>query len=132
TSAQGEADAAAGVRKSARQHAAAARSRGRFSHRVTIIRNPYTLRNALSLPAAREDVNQFNFVQHEVRSTRGRRTRFRSTNHLRQLISECYLSGRSKDEPSGMSQSKEPRIYLSPPHMSGRELELVTEAFDSN
>ena len=25
-----------------------------------------------------------------------------------------------------------PRIYLSPPHMSGRELELVNDAFASN
>ena len=25
-----------------------------------------------------------------------------------------------------------PRIYLSPPHMSGRELELVSDAFASN
>ncbi|MBW3672179.1 MAG: DegT/DnrJ/EryC1/StrS aminotransferase family protein, partial [Acidobacteria bacterium] len=26
----------------------------------------------------------------------------------------------------------EPRIYLSPPHMSGREMELIREAFDTN
>jgi dTDP-4-amino-4,6-dideoxygalactose transaminase len=31
-----------------------------------------------------------------------------------------------------MDKMKSPRIYLSPPHMSGRELELVKEAFASN
>jgi dTDP-4-amino-4,6-dideoxygalactose transaminase len=31
-----------------------------------------------------------------------------------------------------MSDNGSPRIYLSPPHMSGRELSLVREVFDSN
>ena len=31
-----------------------------------------------------------------------------------------------------MSDSRPPRIFLSPPHMSGRERELVDEVFDSN
>jgi len=30
------------------------------------------------------------------------------------------------------SQTRRKRIYLSPPHMSGRELELIREAFESN